>query len=56
MDSNAIIAWTLKSKKSFEMNTVLLRIISHLTKRGFKSNYWIMDKECLTMVKDMFGK
>lgn len=38
------------------MNIVLLRLISHLTKRGFKPNYWIMDNECSTLVKDMFGK
>ena len=56
VDSNKILAHPLKSKKSFEMNIVLLGIISHLTKRGFKQNYWIMDKVSSSLVKDMFGK
>ena len=45
----------MKSKKSFEMNIVLLGLINHLTKRGFKPNYRIMDNKCSTLVKDMFS-
>ena len=56
VDSNAIMTRPLKSKKSIEMNIVLLGLINHLTKRGFKPNYWIMDNECSTLVKDMFGE
>ena len=51
VDLNAIMDPPLKSKKSFEKNIVLLGLISHLTKRGFKPNYWIMDNKCFTLVK-----
>ena len=45
VDSNAIMTCLLKSKKSIKMNIVLLGLINHLTKKGFKPNYWIMDNE-----------
>ena len=46
VDSNAILAQPLKIKQSVVMKILLLGIINRLTKRGFKPNYWVIDKKC----------
>ena len=33
----------------------MLKLIDNLTKRGFKSTFWILENECSGLVKDMFS-
>ena len=56
VNSNAILAQLLKSKKSVEMKVVLLGLINRLTKRDFRPNRWVMYNKCAEIIKDMFGE
>ena len=53
-DTNAIFVRPLKTKTSVELNSNIVDIIKHLTKRGFAPKYWILDNECSKDMKNSF--
>ena len=54
-DTNAILFFPLKTKKSAELTSNIVTIVNNLTKRGFKPRYWILDNECSGDMKTTFN-
>ena len=51
VDSNAILVRPVKTKASTELNIQLTSMILHLTKRGFKPLYYVLDNEISNLLK-----
>ena len=51
VDSNAILARPVKTKKSIELNATIVSMIQKLSRRGFKPKYYVLDNEMSELVK-----
>ena len=54
VDSNAILTRPTKSKISVEMNATVISMIQHLSRRGFKPKYYVLDNEVSNLLKATF--
>ena len=53
-DTNETFVRPLKTKKSSELTSNMIKIVNDFTKRGFKPKYWILDNKCSGDMKTNF--
>ena len=56
VDSNAILVRPTKSKTSIEMNATVISMIQHLSRRGFKPKYYVLNNKVSDLLKTTFRK